>query len=216
MCHSRKMICRSFVCLTAFWVVTAASPLVLNADEGRADEVSEFDTSKEGWVAVDYPFRSHKPNADTSADAFALDRNIGQSPPSLRVGWDSPETGWDPYAETGVAAPARYLGDNSSSYGRALRYSIFIRFTDGKTYPAVVLNGGEFSLYFDAPSPALHKWESRTVVLTEVGWKRSGTHTDATKAEFQAALANLQGLYIYTEWAEGRDDTNIDNVYLQR
>jgi hypothetical protein len=31
---------------------------------------------------------------------------------------------------------------------------------------------------------------------------------------FKEVLSNLVGLYIYTEWHTGADDTNVDNVRM--
>jgi len=53
-----------------------------------------------------------------------------------------------------------------------------------------------------------------TVPLSEAGWKVSGTGEDATETEFRAVLSSLAGIYIYTEWHTGADDTNVDNVAI--
>jgi hypothetical protein len=120
----------------------------------------------------------------------------------------------DVQGETGIAAPAAYLGNKASSYGESLVYGIYIRYTDNVVYPAVVLNGGTMSLYYDAPSPPLNAWQTRTVPLTEAGWRVSGVGDPATHEEFVSVLSNLMGLYVYTEWKTGPDDTNVDNVSM--
>ena len=127
-------------------------------------------------------------------------------PGSVRLG--------DVFAESGIAAPAQYLGNRLSFYGGSLTYDIYLRYTDNTTYPAVVLNGGSMSLYYDAPSPPLNAWQRRTVPLSETGWKVSGTNANATETVFKAVLSNLVGLYIYTEWHSGTDDTNVDNIAM--
>jgi len=50
--------------------------------------------------------------------------------------------------------------------------------------------------------------------MTEVGWKISGSGTPATQETFQSVLSHLVGLYIYTEWHTGPDDTSVDNIAL--
>jgi len=70
------------------------------------------------------------------------------------------------------------------------------------------------SLYYDAPSPTVSVWEHRTIPLTEAGWKVGGTSAVATQADFKTVLSNLAGLYIYTEWHTGLDDTSVDNIAL--
>jgi len=176
-------------------VVTSVPPAALT---------STFDLSSESWLVVDYPFRSHVANPVTNGLFF--DGNFGNPPGSVRLG--------DVFAETGIAAPAQYLGNKLAFYGGSLAYDIYIRYSDETAYPAVVLNGGTQSLYYDAPAPPLHTWQRRSVPLTEVGWKISGSGTPATQETFQSVLSHLVGLYIYTEWHTGPDDTSVDNIAL--
>ena len=70
------------------------------------------------------------------------------------------------------------------------------------------------SLYYDAPSPPVNAWQHRTVPLGEAGWKVSGIGATATEAFLQTVLSNLVGVYIYTEWNTGTDDTNVDNITM--
>jgi hypothetical protein len=169
-----------------------------------AEVTTTFDLTSEGWQSVSYPFRSHVPNPPTSSLPF--DGAFGNPPGSVRVG--------DVYPETAIAAPAPYIGDRLSFYGGSLAYDIYLRYTDNVTYPAVVLNGGTNSLYYDAPSPPVNAWRRVTVPLSETGWKVSGTGATATATVFKAVLSNLVGLYIYTEWHSGADDTNVDNATM--
>jgi hypothetical protein len=166
--------------------------------------ISTFDTSNDGWVIVSYPFQSHVKAPGTSPLPF--DGGFGTPPGSVRVG--------DVFGETGISAPAAFLGDRSASYGDTLSYDIFIRFSDEVSYPAVVFNGGDMSLYYIAPPPILKGWEHRVVPLSETGWRVSDSGVAATEAQFKAVLQNLVGLYIYTEWNTGLDDTNVDNVSI--
>ena len=46
------------------------------------------------------------------------------------------------------------------------------------------------------------------------GWKVSGTGANVTEAIFKAVLSNLAGLYIFTEWKTGPDDTSVDNITM--
>lgn len=194
--HFRNL---AFACFCACAMQLFSLPADLSADAG-----STFNTSTEGWLVVSYPFRSHVPNPWTTSLSF--DAGFGNPPGSVRVG--------DVYGETGIAAPAQYLGNKAGSYGGALVYDIYLRYTDGVTYPALVLNGGSMSLYYDAPSPPLNAWATVTVPLTEAGWRVSGAGDLATYAEFMSVLSNLSGLYVYTEWHTGADDTNVDNVSM--
>lgn len=179
-------------------------PFLLLASPAAAQVANVFDAGTEGWFVVSYPFRSHVANPSTSVASF--DGGFGNPAGSLRVG--------DVFGETGVGAPATYLGDKSAYYGGTLAYDILVRFTDAVDYPAVVLNGGTTSLYYDAPTPAVNQWTSRQIPLTESGWRVAGGTTPATQGQFKSVLANLQGLYVYTEWHSGPDDTSFDNVSL--
>lgn len=173
----------------------------------RADAaiLETFDAGNGDWQVVDYPFHSHIGGPATFAAPF--DASFGNPPGSLRIG--------DSYPETGAAAPIAFLGDKSSCYGHTLTYDIYLRYVDvGAVYPAVVLNAGSLSLYYDAPAPAVDVWEPRVVLLTEVGWRRSSSGALVDEATFRNVLANLVGLYIYTEWHTGSDDTSLDNVCL--
>jgi hypothetical protein len=169
-----------------------------------ASITSTFALTNEGWLIVEYPFHSHKANPGTKPLPF--DGTFGNPPGSVQIG--------DVYPETGITAPSRFLGNMLAFYGGSFTYDIYLRYTDGVAYPAVVLNGGTQSLYYDAPSPPLNAWQHRTVPLSEAGWKVSGTGAPATATVFKAVLSNLVGLYIYTEWNSGTDDTNVDNISM--
>jgi hypothetical protein len=163
-----------------------------------------FDSSNEGWQVVVYPFRSHV--ATPAVGPLPFDGAFGNPAGSVRVG--------DVFTETGITAPADHLGNQGSIYGDTLRYDILIRFSDNMTYPAVVLNGGTKSLYYDAPSTTVGVWEARAIPLSEAGWKVSGTLAVATQTDFMDVLSNLTGVYIYTEWRTGPDDTSVDNISM--
>jgi len=191
--------------LQSFLRAGCALPLALLLSvPASGSSLHTFASSNEGWQIVSYPFRTHVPAPVMSALPF--DASNGLPPGSVRVG--------DIYSETGIAAPADHLGNQASIYGGSISYDILIRFSDNVTYPAVVLNGGTKSIYYDAPSPPIGVWQSRTVPLTETGWRMSGTSVPATLTDFMDVLSNLAGIYIYTEWNTGADDTNVDNIAL--
>lgn len=165
---------------------------------------STFSSSNDNWLIVSYPFHSHVSAPATMPTPY--DVSFGNPAGSLRIG--------DVYGETGAAAPAEFLGDKGGYYGGTLSYDIQIRFSDNTTYPAVVLNAGTMSLYFDDPSPPLNSWQHKTIPLTESGWKVSGSAAVASEAIFRSVMTNLVGVYIYTEWHTGDDDTSLDNVVM--
>lgn len=186
--------------------MAAAVLLALGDAPARADVTSGFAAANDGWAVVDYPFHASATGPRATA-ALAFDGGNGLPPGSVRVG--------DVFAETGIAAPAGFLGDRQSYYGGSLAYDILLRYSDGVAYPAVVLAGTSQSVYYDAPSPAIGDWASLVVPLTETGWRIGGTMAPASQAQFLAVLQSLEGLYIYTEWHTGTDDTNVDNIVLR-
>lgn len=189
----------------SFW---AGLFLMYLAGEAAAQTVhiGAFDSNAEGWAVVDYPDRSHVPMPATIPATW--DPGTGNPAGSLRIG--------DLYLTTGIAAPAGWLADASALYGGTLEYEILIRHTDEAPYPAVVLNGGSGSLYFNAPPPPLGQWYTFSIPLREQGWLISDVFQPPTPEEFRSVLANLQGLYILTEWRTGPDDTSVDNIRVTR
>jgi hypothetical protein len=180
--------------------------LVFATGFARADILESFDGGAADWSIVAYPFRNYVANPQTQPAPF--DAAFGNPAGSLRIG--------DVYGETGAAAPAPFLGDRSSCYGHPLSFDIFLRFVDaGATYPAVVLRSSTMSVYYDTPAPPTEVWVTTVVPLSEGGWKQSGTNAPVSEATFRGVLADLQGLYIYTEWHSGPDDTSLDNVRLE-
>ncbi len=189
-----RLTCLSVAFVGAFFCPAAASGVA-----------SHFDADNEGWQVVDYPFRSQAIGARTMSP-LAFDGAEGLPAGSVRVG--------DVFGETGIAAPAAFLGDMSAYYGGSLAWDILIRYSDGVAYPALVLSGATMSLYWDAPAPVLGAWTHVSAPLVESGWKVGGTQVDATRTDMLAVLESLSGIYIYTEWRTGPDDTSVDNIVL--
>lgn len=175
---------------------------VLSATRADADLTAAFVAGNEGWTTVNYPFRSHA--GAPAQSPLAWDGGNGLPPGSVRVG--------DVYPETGIAAPAAWLGNRASSYGGSLTYDILIRYSDNTVYPAAILNGGTMSVYFDAPPPTTGIWQARTIPLAAGGWRVSSNGAIATADQILFVLEHLTGLYLYTEWHTGADDSNVDNI----
>jgi hypothetical protein len=203
--HSRRQPTAPAALVLSCLFALSAGVLPGLVPAASADLVSRFDAGNESWAAVDYPFRSQA-TAPRTTGALPYDAATGNPAGSVRIS--------DVFAETGIAAPAAWLGNRGGSYGGTLTYDIIIRFSDNVIYPAVVLASPTLSVYYDAPSPPVGAWQSRSVPLTEAGWKIGGTNAAPTQAQFLALLQSLSGLYIYTEWNTGADDTNVDNIVL--
>jgi Laminin B (Domain IV) len=169
---------------------------------------STFDTNPEGWLVAGYSYA-----AQTAGPIGGItpthDPLNGQPAGSIRMG--------DQFGETCVVAPAQFLGDLTTSFDGEFSYDIFLRFTDGVDYPAVILVGATDSLYNVRPTPPLDQWHHVSVPFATSEWRiNSWRGTVATQSQLLAVLSNVQAILINTEWKTGPDDTNIDNVMLTR
>ena len=171
---------------------------------------SAFDSGVDGWSEIGF-VESCSEAPPTQAATW--DASTGNPAGSLRVP--------DHFGETGVTAPAAYLGDKSAYAGGTLEYDIVIRFTDEAIYGDTILRSGATCLvWVPTTFPPLDTLEHRTVPLAASG--ASGTwHVGsfggpaATDDDLVAVLGALTGIDIRTEWKTGPDDTTIDNVKLQ-
>ncbi len=115
-------------------------------------------------------------------------------------------------------APAKFLGDNSKSYGQSLSFELRMRgsgslFTDSD----VVLAGGGLTLVYDfAAVPVSAAWTHYSVDLSETaGWKVSTlSGAAATKAQIQTVLGATTALRLRGEFITGTDNGDLDNVIL--
>lgn len=168
---------------------------------------SSFNANAENWLVSDIPMYSGQANGGKSAPAV-FDNKAGRPPGCLQAG--------DTFAETALRAPAKFVGNISSLYGAGVYYDIYVRYTDGTPYPAVLLCNTSMTLYYTAPSPQVGVWETRGVPLVENGWRVDKMQgRPATKSDMMAVLSTLTGLFIRTEWRSGPDNTNIDNVEIR-
>jgi len=185
-----------------------ASFLLLGSSSLAAQLVtSTFAGTNEGWTVNGFAYSGHLGGIGAGV-AASFDATEGQPAGSVRVG--------DAFGETCFQAPAAFLGDKSAYYGGTLSFDILIRTTDATAYPATMLVGAAKTLFYVMPSPPVGAWLSRSVPLTETGWKVNGwTGPPATQVDLQTVLGALQKLLINSEWHTGSDDTNLDNVVLQ-
>ncbi|MBZ0153257.1 MAG: hypothetical protein K8J09_17165 [Planctomycetes bacterium] len=184
-----------------------AAACTLLAAASSQSIVSTFDTGNDGWLVVGTSYSSHITNPGSSGQAAVWDAVNGQPPGSLRVG--------DVYGETGVAAPAAFLGDRLPWFGGSISWDIYLRYSDAVAYPAVWLIGANRTLSFNLQSPSLNSWQTISVPLLENGWRvNSWQGPAATRSDLMEVLRDLRGIYLNTEWRTGPDDTNLDNVAL--
>lgn len=172
-------------------------------------QLSTFDGGGEGWTiaTIDpgYPVTNHNWTSPAT-----WDQSFGHPAPCLRIGDEAP---W-----TFIAAPAKFLGYKLGAFGKNVEYDLFLRYTDNETYPCIVLCGAGMTLYHNIPAPTLNQWNHIVVPLRgSADWRVNSAWygRNATDSDLAAALYDLEGFYIMTEWMTGPDNTNVDNVLLQ-
>ena len=185
-----------------FLPAMAASMLLSALPVARADVTSFFDTDAEGW---------------TGYGDFAVNVNwhaTGGNPGGTIELVDSVSGGvmyW--------VAPAKFLGNQSGSYGRTLSFDLrqVIGSPNQFSDSDVVLVGSGVTLVIDlSPNPATNgAWTSFSVPLSTGAWKVGSLGgTTATAAQLQSVLGNLSGLAIRAEYQTGADTDYLDNVVL--
>lgn len=174
----------------------------LSATAAFAGAASTFDTNDEGWKLSG--------DSTTSIPSFIA---AGGNPGGYIHGTDVTIGGvwyW--------LAPAKFLGNNSTSYGQTLSFDLRMR-GSGPLFDAadLVLAGGGVTLVYDfATFPGTPAWTHYSVNLAETaGWRVSTLGGAlATKAQVQTVLGATTELRIRGEFITGSDNGDLDNVIL--
>jgi Ca2+-binding RTX toxin-like protein len=159
---------------------------------------STFDTDVDGWTVFgDAQGNSVVPTWNTSGYAFATDNVAGGV-------WF-----W--------LAPAKFLGDQSASFGVGLSFDLRQSATDAQfSNPDVTLEGAGLKLVLRFTSYPGTDWTAYSVTFAEgAGWTNATTGLAATAAELRAVLGDLDRLLIRGEYRTGADTGSIDDVALQ-
>lgn len=188
-------------------------------DPTRAEVVSEFSDGGDGWTIV-----GDAQSASVTPTYLAASGNPGGT-----IGANDNHSGGVWY----FAAPSRYLGDASSTYGRLLKYDLRTS-TAARPFDHfdLVLKGGGLILGYVVGSPrnpGTNTWTSYRIPVQETGWVKIEKYTRPyfnnhfssggfvglsapTTAEFKGVLANLTGLIIRGEFSLNDDSGYLDNV----
>lgn len=176
----------------------AASPLV-----AQAAVSSTFDTDADGWSALgDF----------TGAPVTWLP--TGGNPDGNIAIQDAVLGG-----VTYFVAPAKFLGDQSLSFGQTLSFDLKQHISGGPNpFDAsdVILGGGGLTLVMSTDqNPAYDAWTHYSVALTAGAW-HVGTLGGAlaSDAQIQSVLGSLNTLQIRAEYQTGPDTDYLDNVVL--
>jgi hypothetical protein len=117
------------------------------------------------------------------------------------------------------AAPAPYLGDQSTAYQGTLSFQLKQSPTTNQFEDEdVILEGAGQTLVFTLPNHPGEAWTAYALSLREgQGWKRGSRDGEAASAaDLQAVLGNVSRLWIRGEYVTGSDTGALDNVRLQK
>ena len=165
--------------------------------------VSTFDTDSDGWSAI----------GDTAAP---VSWSATGGNPAGHIEIIDAVTGGVTY----FVAPAKFLGNQSDSYGTPLAFDLRQSYTGGPNQfndTDIILTGGGLTLVFDTSvNPPNDSWASYSILLTETAGWRVSTLTGAvpTQAQMQATLTNLTSFQIRAEFQTGADTGSLDNVRI--
>lgn len=170
---------------------------------------STFNADNDGWDVFSLDPGIHTGNPSPLIQPAPWDGAFGQPDGSIRL---LDLTPW-----TCVRAPAKYRGNFSGRYGQPLKWDMFLRFSDlGAIYPTAAIVGTTHTLYhqINTNDVPLNQWVTMSVPLTEGNWRLDAYWSSvfATRQQILDVLANVQHVYLDTEYASGSDDTHIDNV----
>jgi hypothetical protein len=171
----------------------------------RGAIVSTFDTDAEGWMVVQVQSGYGLPVTGGAAPNWSATYGL--------IGGGIETEDW--YAETFFSAPTKFLGNQSVAFGTDLQFDIYISYTDGRAYPAVILHGVSKNLFYTIMTTPINTWAHRDIPLAGAGWKvNSSTGAAASDTDMLEVLSDLRGLYINAEWKSGPDLTYLDDVIL--
>src|SRR5262249_46018747 len=120
-------------------------------------------------------------------------------------------------------APPRFRGDLSAAYGKLLTFDLDSQYAPvncGDELASVVLDGGGFEIYCNAPYLPAQAWTSYAVSLGEAGWNHAGTNSHVSAPDMKRLLGNLQqvrirGWFFYPDCGTTTTGTGgIQNIVL--
>lgn len=168
---------------------------------------STFDADDEGWGTLN------------DATSFTWTDQLGNPVGAIRANDQAAGQWWY------FSASDAYLGDKSSFVGAELSWDLYavVGSQTDSGRADVILAGADLVIGINVPvQPVIDEWTSWSVLLDPVADWRVVTSTsngvlsstEVTEAEFEAVLADLQGLYIRGEFTAGGDAMALDNVRL--
>ncbi|MBX2942088.1 MAG: gliding motility-associated C-terminal domain-containing protein [Cyclobacteriaceae bacterium] len=177
---------------------------VLFIVSAKGQIISTFDSDADGWTGID--------NLTGSNPTY---QSNGGNPGGYIEVVDGVQG-----TATYFNAPAKFLGNRSSSYGATLRFDLQVSITPNSSTAGVRLIGGGITLVKLLPDlPAVAPaWTSYTFKLDESeDWKIINTYGNIADAEdIKTVLGSLTAIGINGEYSTVADDGGgLDNVVLE-
>ncbi len=168
---------------------------------------SSFDTNNEGWFIQDL-------NQGTLGEegTFPVGHSMAGGNPGGHIFSSDP----GPFGFM-FAAPASYLGDQSSALGGVLKFDLLNSIGNPVPLDLVILKGNGVTLRYNGDQPVTPSYTNFMVPLEATSsWQAfaSGSNEAAMPGDFSTAFANLSGLYIRGDWVSGGEISRLDNVSL--
>jgi len=163
---------------------------------------STFDVDEEDWAAIgNGSVGGSRPNWDADGGRDGGYVWVSDGSNNWHCHWD---------------APAKFLGDVSAAYGRALTFNLA---QSGGTYdrsgPSVMLAGAGVVVHYNGLPEPYGGWTHYCLMLEEsAGWRRHPSDELATEAELLAVLGNLGQIMIRAEYKGSGAQMSLDNVRL--
>lgn len=181
---------------------------LLTAGRANAALVSDFSTSREGWLVATLLDGEYRTASSTSqADLNLFGGNPGGY---ISVGDPDNDTFW-------FQAPPAFLGDRSADSGTSLGFSLRLSAESANySFGDVVLASPALLLVADAgPNPALDTWTDYSVSLSPSSWHVGSLEgPNPSQAQFDQVLSNLTIFRIRGEFYDGgvAETTSLDSV----
>jgi len=166
---------------------------------------STFDTNGEGWEVIGMSLYSHTPAYAGSPATYST---AGHPGGCLEV--------FDDFYFTGISAPASWLGNKRAYFGGTLSFDLYEwETTSSWVQPGAELVPTNHTLFYAMPVPTPSQWVSQSCAITPGAWRFDDSLGPvATQSQMLEVLADLQAVWVATEWRSGIDDTFIDNIRL--
>lgn len=174
----------------------------------HADISSDFSTGDEGWSVRDL----QSSDLSTLVGTYPVVHHASGGNPDGFIASNDPSD-YSFY----FSAPAKFLGDRSTSFGLTLSYDLSNTGTQRYSEHAdLIIEGAGKRLFNDLLVSPTADWQSYMTTLdVGHGWKLGSTAGAAASAQdIKDVLGSLDSLLICGEYTWGAETSQLDNVVL--